>query len=162
MSLTYSEMTVEHLDQVAAIEAKSNPDPWSRSLLEAEFSVPVHSRFWLVALDGDQPVAFGGLMFVGDDAHLMNIAVDPSARRQGIAAELCDRLVVGAVCRGATNLTLEVRASNVEAIALYERLGMHSAGVRPGYYQDGEDAIIMWCFDIHQMSGVGADCSGPQ
>ncbi len=162
MSLTYSEMTLEHLDRVATIEAQSNTEPWSRSLLESEFSVPAESRYWLVGLDGDHTVAFGGVMFVGDDAHLMNIAVDPAVRRQGIAAELCDRLVVGAVCRGATNLTLEVRASNAAAIALYERLGMHSAGVRPGYYQDGEDAVIMWCFDIHQMSGVGADCQAPR
>ena len=158
MSLTFTEMALEHLDQVAAIEAQSNAEPWSRSLFEAEFSVPAASRYWLVALDGDRPVAFGGLMFVGDDAHLMNIAVEPSERRKGVATELFGRLVVGAVGRGAINLTLEVRASNERAIALYEAFGMHSAGVRPRYYQDGEDALIMWCFDIHETSDPRTNC----
>ena len=78
--------------------------------------------------------------------HLMNIAVDPSLRRRGIASALLsallERIDDGS---GSAQLTLEVRPTNRSAIALYERFGFRSAGTRPRYYQDnGEDALIMW------------------
>jgi ribosomal-protein-alanine N-acetyltransferase len=75
--------------------------------------------------------------------HLMNIAVDPSLRRQGIAVALMEQLIARAGSEAP--YTLEVRPSNAAAIALYERFGFRSAGTRPRYYQDtGEDALIMW------------------
>jgi ribosomal-protein-alanine N-acetyltransferase len=79
-----------------------------------------------------------------DDAwHIMNIAVDPARRREGIARSLLEDLIgrLGAPAR----ITLEVRPSNHAGIALYERFGFLPAGVRRRYYQDnGEDALIMW------------------
>ena len=75
--------------------------------------------------------------------HLMNVAVAPERRRQGIASRLISRLIAEA--GDELPFTLEVRVSNRDAIAMYERLGFRSAGVRPRYYQDnGEDALIMW------------------
>jgi ribosomal-protein-alanine N-acetyltransferase len=75
--------------------------------------------------------------------HLMNVAVAPERRRQGIASRLIERLLAEA--GGELPFTLEVRVSNRDAIAMYEKLGFRSAGVRPRYYQDnGEDALIMW------------------
>ena len=74
----------------------------------------------------------------------MNVAVAPERRRTGIASRLIDQLFEEAG-RRQLPFTLEVRVSNREAIAMYERLGFRSAGVRPRYYQDnGEDALIMW------------------
>jgi ribosomal-protein-alanine N-acetyltransferase len=75
--------------------------------------------------------------------HVMNVAVDPDRRRRGIATALIAALLdrIG----GDVQVTLEVRRSNGGAIALYERFGFRSAGVRPRYYADnGEDAVIMW------------------
>jgi ribosomal-protein-alanine N-acetyltransferase len=75
--------------------------------------------------------------------HLMNIAVDPPARRRGIATALLDEMIARAGVDAA--YTLEVRPSNGSAISLYERFGFRSAGTRRRYYQDtGEDALIMW------------------
>jgi ribosomal-protein-alanine N-acetyltransferase len=75
--------------------------------------------------------------------HLMNVAVVPERRRMGVATRLISELLE--VSEGELPLTLEVRVSNTEAIAMYEGLGFRSAGVRPRYYQDnGEDALIMW------------------
>jgi len=76
--------------------------------------------------------------------HIMNVAVDPIQRRQGIGTQLISRLLER-VADTTAQYTLEVRASNREAIALYERFGFRSAGLRPRYYRDnGEDAVIMW------------------
>ena len=78
-----------------------------------------------------------------DAWHLMNIAVDPAARRRGIATALLTELLERAGREG--QYTLEVRLSNQPAIALYERFGFQSAGLRRGYYHDNkEDALIMW------------------
>jgi ribosomal-protein-alanine N-acetyltransferase len=75
--------------------------------------------------------------------HLMNVAVAPQRRRRGVASRLIGRLIAEAGSE--LPLTLEVRISNRDAIAMYEKLGFRSAGVRPRYYQDnGEDALIMW------------------
>jgi ribosomal-protein-alanine N-acetyltransferase len=75
--------------------------------------------------------------------HLMNVAVAPERRRAGVAGRLISQLVEEA--RGELPFTLEVRVSNRPAIAMYERFGFRSAGVRPRYYHDnGEDALIMW------------------
>ena len=75
--------------------------------------------------------------------HLMNVAVDPPVRRQGLGALLLEDLI--ARVSPAEPITLEVRPSNGPAISLYRRYGFHAAGLRPGYYRDtGEDALIMW------------------
>ena len=75
----------------------------------------------------------------------MNVAVDPNARRQGVARLLLERLFVDTARDTVRGYTLEVRVSNGEAIRLYERLGFQSTGVRRGYYTDNrEDALIMW------------------
>jgi [ribosomal protein S18]-alanine N-acetyltransferase len=80
-----------------------------------------------------------------DAWHVMNVAVAPEHRRRGIAHSLLDRLFELTAGRGHRGYTLEVRVSNVEAIALYERLGFKPRGVRRGYYTDNrEDALVMW------------------
>jgi ribosomal-protein-alanine N-acetyltransferase len=76
--------------------------------------------------------------------HIMNVAVDPDDRRVGVARALLGELLAR-VDDEAARFTLEVRRSNAPAIALYERFGFRSAGMRRRYYQDnGEDALIMW------------------
>jgi [ribosomal protein S18]-alanine N-acetyltransferase len=137
--LTYSD-----LPQVLAVERRAFPTPWSLAMFVLELSKP--SGVCLVARDRGEVV--GHLICSRYDTvwHLMNIAVDPEARRRGIASAL-----LGALLQriddgsGDVQLTLEVRPTNRGAIALYEHFGFRSAGTRPRYYQDnGEDAVIMW------------------
>jgi len=129
------------LPAVISIERRSFPSPWSLAMFVLELSKP--SGICLAASDGDE--LFGYLVCSRYDQvwHLMNVAVAPERRRAGIARGLIEQLVEEG--GGRLPFTLEVRVSNRPAIAMYERLGFRSAGVRPRYYQDnGEDALIMW------------------
>ena len=159
-TITVRPMTVDDVTAAAAIEAESSPSPWSADLFAGEFTVPEQSRAWLVAVDSsgstraltEVVVGFCGLLFVpGPDpsgppveAHVMNIAVAPARRRAGIARRLLTEALRLAAGRGADTVTLEVRASNDAARALYEATGFRDVGARPGYYPDGEDARILW------------------
>jgi [ribosomal protein S18]-alanine N-acetyltransferase len=129
------------LPSVVSIERRSFPAPWSLAMFVLELSKP--SGVCLAA--GENGKLYGYLVCARYDRvwHLMNVAVAPEHRRRGIASRLIERLVEEA--GDELPFTLEVRVSNREAIAMYERLGFRSAGVRPRYYQDnGEDALIMW------------------
>jgi [ribosomal protein S18]-alanine N-acetyltransferase len=135
--LSYSD-----LPTVISIERRSFPTPWSLAMFVLELSKP--SGICLAATDEDGRLA-GYLVCSRYDTvwHLMNVAVDPERRRQGIATVLINRLFEEGGAQ--SPYTLEVRVSNGEAIAMYERFGFRSAGMRRGYYHDnGEDAVIMW------------------
>jgi len=148
--ITTRPMERSDVNIVAAIEARVNPSPWPYQLFEGELVLPPNSRHWLVASSGPNAVVgFGGIMFAADTAHLMNLGVAPEAGRQGIGLRLCVELFDEARRRGAVDLTLEVRTSNTRAISLYDKFDMTSAGTRPRYYPDGEDALIMWIHDLH-------------
>ena len=135
-------LTYADLPQVVAIERRSFPTPWSLAMFVLELSKP--GGVCLAALRGDGQLA-GYLICSRYDViwHVMNVSVDPAERRRGVATGLLSALL--AKVGDDAKLTLEVRTSNHGAIALYERFGFRSAGVRPRYYQDnGEDAMIMW------------------
>lgn len=141
-------MRPAHVDAVVAIEAAASPSPWTAGLFAGEFDVEPETRSWLVAVRDGVVVGFAGVMYVEDEAHVMNVAVDPSLRRQGIARQLLAALINEASSRGARHLTLEVRTSNVAARQLYQQFGLAPAGVRRRYYPDGEDALVLWAHDI--------------
>jgi len=132
------------LDEVEAIERESYPTPWSRSMFDAELRKP--SALALGAFTGDDVLV--GYAFVSryvDAWHVMNVAVAHAYRRHGIAVALLERLFEVTASDPRRGYTLEVRVSNVGAIALYEKLGFEARGVRRGYYTDNrEDALIMW------------------
>jgi ribosomal-protein-alanine N-acetyltransferase len=129
------------LPTVIAIERRSFPTPWSLAMFVLELSKP--SGICLAATAGDELLGYLVCSRYDQVWHLMNVAVTPERRRAGVASSLIRRLVEEG--GGALPFTLEVRVSNRAAIAMYERLGFRSAGVRPRYYQDnGEDALIMW------------------
>lgn len=137
------------IDDAHRIETEVSPDPWSRALLAEELTTGGTPRHWLVATVDDRLIGFGGVLFVADDAHIMNLAVDRAEQRQGVAARLLARLLTDAGDRGAVGATLEVRASNAAALGLYGRFGFIEAGRRARYYPDGEDAVIMWAHRIY-------------
>jgi ribosomal-protein-alanine N-acetyltransferase len=133
------------LPQVIAIERRAFPTPWSLAMFVLELSKS--SGICLAALaPGERRSLLGYLICSRYDTvwHIMNIAVDPSRQREGIATELLAGLYER-VDDHAARYTLEVRQSNQPAIHLYEREGFRAAGLRRRYYQDnGEDALIMW------------------
>jgi ribosomal-protein-alanine N-acetyltransferase len=130
------------LPQVIAIERRAFPAPWSLAMFVLELSKP--TGICLVATEGE--TLLGYLICSRYDTvwHVMNVAVDPERRRQGLATALMYQLFeLGD--KPSEQYTLEVRASNDAAIKLYEGLGFRSAGRRRAYYHDNrEDALIMW------------------
>jgi ribosomal-protein-alanine N-acetyltransferase len=129
------------LPQVIGIERRAFPTPWSLGMFVLELSKP--SGVCLAAVRDDQLTGYLVCSRYADVWHLMNIAVDPAAQRTGVGSSLLEEMLERAG-RDAS-YTLEVRPSNMTAIALYERFGFRSAGTRRRYYHDtGEDAVIMW------------------
>lgn len=135
-------MDRSHLEQIAALERECFSPPWTEAMLEEELYNSQAS--FLVAEDGEGGVlGYAGLHVVLDEGYIDNIAVEEPARKHGVASALLD-----VFCRfGAANLaflTLEVRASNAPAIALYKKYGFQEVGLRPNFYSaPREDAIIM-------------------
>lgn len=137
-----SEMKSEHVAQVAALEALCFSDPWSENSVASELRNPL--SLWLVALDGDTVIGYVGSQTVCGETDMMNIAVYPNCRRKGIAASLIVDLIRALKLRQSRCLTLEVRASNSSAIALYEALSFVQIGCRKNYYRNPkEDALIL-------------------
>lgn len=136
-------MTADHLDEIAELERICFPDPWSRNMLAEELDNALSA--FLVALDDAGRVAgYAGLQVVLDEGTITNIAVRPEYRRQGVAHQLLDVFLNFARGNRLAFLTLEVRASNYGAIALYGELGFRSVSRRKNYYEHPrEDAIIM-------------------
>jgi [ribosomal protein S18]-alanine N-acetyltransferase len=138
-------LELRDLAQIEEIERVSYPTPWSRSMFASELAKP--SSLCLGAFDAETGKLLGYLVISRyvDAWHVMNIAVLPNRRRQGIASQLMNRLFDLTAGRSRRGYTLEVRVSNSGAIKLYEQLGFRPRGIRRGYYTDNrEDALIMW------------------
>jgi ribosomal-protein-alanine N-acetyltransferase len=134
---------------IVDIERASYPRPWSVGVFRSEIDqMRSGTRLYLVARRGRRIVGYAGLWFAVDEAHVTNVAVDPSERRTGVATDLLVALVEAAIDRGCEAWTLEVRVSSTGAQELYRRFGFTPAGVRKDYYENVEDAIVMWCHDI--------------
>ena len=135
-------MDRSHLRQIAKLERQCFSQPWSVAALEEELYNPQAS--FLVAEDEEGGVlGYAGLHAVLDEGYIDNIAVEPQARRHGVASALLE-----VFCRFGEErlafLTLEVRASNEAAIALYRKFGFREAGRRKEFYRaPREDALIM-------------------
>jgi len=138
-----------HLPAVTRIERMVSANPWSAELFRGELALPEPARTYRIARTGGRLVGFGGLMFVLDEAHVTTLSVHPDHQGQRIGTRLLAVLVREARDRGTKALTLEVRAGNEPAKALYRRFGFAPAGIRKNYYAEvGEDALIMWAHDV--------------
>ncbi|MCB9531081.1 MAG: ribosomal protein S18-alanine N-acetyltransferase [Myxococcales bacterium] len=130
------------LDAIVAIERASQPSPWPRSLFEDELRRDV-AEVTVATVDA-AVVGFAVTWVVADEAHVLNVAVAPSARRRGVARSLVVRAIERANAAGAAYVMLEVRESNAAAISLYGALGFKEVGRRPRYYADnGETALVL-------------------
>lgn len=135
-------MSEAHVAQVAALEKLCFSDPWSENSVASELKNEL--SLWLVALDGERVVGYIGSQSVLGESDMMNVAVHPDHRRQGIAEKLVLELATALKARGNHCLSLEVRASNEPAKSLYEKLGFIQVGRRPNYYRNPkEDACIL-------------------
>ena len=140
--MTYTEMKAEHVPQGAALEKLCFSDPWSEMSIASELQNIW--AYWLVAVDEGMVAGYIGSQSTIDETDVMNVAVHPDWRRQGIAEKLIEQLIQELKNRGSHALMLEVRASNAPAIALYEKLGFCQVGLRKNYYRNPkEDALIL-------------------
>ena len=135
-------MKSSHVVQIAELEKICFSDPWSEKSIASELNNEL--AFWLTAVEGEQVAGYIGSQTVMDESDMMNVAVHPDFRRKGIAEALVNALVEALKSKGSRCLTLEVRASNVPAITLYEKLGFSEIGRRKNYYRNPrEDALIL-------------------
>jgi ribosomal-protein-alanine N-acetyltransferase len=136
-------LTVARLDEVLEIERVSFSDPWSREMFRSELMIGGGTYARLAERDGAL-VGYLCAVLVADEAHVGNLAVDPSERRQGVAQLLLDDLVEAARSRGARRVTLEVRESNENARKFYYKNDFIDIAIRKNYYRNpSEDAIVM-------------------
>jgi ribosomal-protein-alanine N-acetyltransferase len=144
MNVRLRRLELGDLDAIERIERASYPTPGSRSMFASELAKP--SSLSLGAVDDtDALVGYLVLSRYVDAWHVMNVAVAPERRREGVASALLRQLLDETKDDVQRGYTLEVRVSNVGAISLYEGFGFKPKGVRRGYYTDNrEDALIMW------------------
>ena len=135
-------MTTADINAVCAIEQQVQYAPWTPKL----FSDSLERHLCWVAQKNQQVVGFFVVQFIVDEAHLLNIAVDPTQQKQGIGRVLLDNVQQQAIAKKANTIFLELRATNQRALALYQMAGFNEIGLRKNYYpaaQGKEDAVIM-------------------
>ena len=140
--MEYITMNESHVAAVAELEKLSFSLPWDEASVAGELTNPL--SLWLVAVEDGELAGYVGSQSVMGEADMMNLAVKPEYRRRGVGEKLVRNLVEELKAQKVYCLTLEVRASNAPAIALYEKLGFVPVGRRPGYYRSPrEDALIL-------------------
>lgn len=140
--IEYRPLDAARLDEVCALESGLyGSDAWNKALLLDD--ITRDNRTWWMALCDGELVGYAGALVVDGDMQVLKVTVAPEMRRRGIAGELMSRIAYDSQNLAASSASLEVRVSNDGAIAFYRDLGFHELGVRPKYYSDGEDALIM-------------------
>ena len=141
-------MRRRHLREVIRIEEQCYPRPWSATLFLSELAQRT-SRRYTAAMVGPMLVGFSGMMKVEEEGHITTLSVDPFWQRRGVGTLLLLDQARSARQMQLRALTLEVRAGNDAAQALYARFGFAPVGVRRNYYPEtNEDALVMWAYDI--------------
>jgi [ribosomal protein S18]-alanine N-acetyltransferase len=139
--IVFSAMRRRDLDAVVAIERRAFVHPWSREVFARELRVPF-SKVVLARIRGEI-VGYACRWLHADAVEVQNVAVHPDWRRRSIGRQLVETLLAEARAAGVSRALLEVRRTNRPALSLYRKLGFRETGTRPGYYSDGEDAVLM-------------------
>lgn len=154
-ALVVEPMRRRDLSSVLRIERTAYPKPWTENIFRNELEMMERGeRTYLVARRGSAVVGYAGILFALDESHVTNIAVADERRRAGLASRLLAELLHDARRRGCVGVTLEVRRGNHAAQALYERFGFTEAGVRRNYYENSEDALVMWLHELQSEAVV--------
>lgn len=141
--LTIRAMSESDLDEIIAIEKKSFADPWSQRLFRETLLFP-HSVNFVLESPGGEVVGYLNLYLIAQEGHLLNLAIHPAWRRQGLATAMLAHTIQYLRQRQALQLFLEVREKNQSAIGLYRKLGFEVVGKRKKYYAEtNEDALVM-------------------
>lgn len=136
-------MQIDDLDAIMIIEPQIYPHPWTRG----NFSDSISSGYsaWVLLLD-EKIIGYALLMMVLDEAHLLNLSIATAYQKQGLGRYLLEHMLQIAKNHQAANMFLEVRPSNISAIALYENIGFNEMAIRRNYYPAAngrEDAVLM-------------------
>ena len=143
MEIRIAPMRPGDVEAVHAIETACFAIPWSRESFLREVTENACARY-LVLYESETPVAYAGMWFVLDEAHVTNIAVRPDRRGLGYGEKITRALIQLAADSGMTWMTLECRRSNLVAQSIYRKLGFVDVGFRKRYYADNnEDALLM-------------------
>ena len=150
LSVKIEKMTREKLSEVVEIEKLVHPNHhWSRDSFLNEIQNKLANYFCLTDTKTNKILGYAGFWEILEEAHITSIAVHPDYRRLGLATILLKHIVKSCYKKMIKYITLEVRASNIPAISLYEKFGFKSVGRRKKYYQDNnEDALIMFTENI--------------
>lgn len=140
--ITSGLMTEADVDAVCEIENLCFSVPWSRDSFLREVNENQCARY-VVLRDEDRAIAYAGVWFILDEAHITNIAVHPDYRGKGLGTRVVGELIQLAADSGMAWMTLEVRRSNKVAQNLYHKFGFIDVGYRKRYYENQEDALIM-------------------
>jgi ribosomal-protein-alanine N-acetyltransferase len=135
-------MTRPDVPEVLAVERACFPDPWDRLAFERE-TVNSFSRALLARDEDGHLVGYIIYWVAGPEYHVLNVAVEPAARRRGVARAMMNRCIADALHDKADFVALEVRVTNLPAKTLYRSYGFVPIGTRPRYYKNGEDAEVM-------------------
>lgn len=136
-------MRRRHLRKILTIEGRVYPRPWSAGLFLSEMSQR-GTRSYIVARSDGEVVGYAGMMFLPQEAHVTNIAVDPDWHGRKIGTRLLLTIIAEAIGRGSDVISLEVRVSNAPAQEMYKKFGFSVSGIRKGYYiETREDAYVM-------------------
>lgn len=135
-------MTDKWVPQVAAIEQMTFSEPWSEQSL---YDAAKDERYcYLLCIENDKVLGYAGLLIVGDEGQVTNVAVLPECRGKGIGTKMMQAMTAYGRERGVSNFFLEVRAGNTNAQGLYAKCGYVAVGRRKGFYRmPPEDAIVM-------------------
>ncbi|NJR68548.1 MAG: ribosomal protein S18-alanine N-acetyltransferase [Synechococcales cyanobacterium CRU_2_2] len=147
-TLSLQALSLEQLDAVLELDRRCLGGIWSESGYEREIESP--NSDLLVLCLGERLIALGCLWAILEEGHITLLGVAPEFQHQGLGQFLLCVLLREAYLRRLEWATLEVRASNAAAIALYHKLGFQSLGERRGYYSDGENALILWHRGLRQ------------
>ncbi len=140
--MRFESLSYDHLPQIAAIEAATFASPWTENMFKPD--VEDANAYYVVGVEAEEVVCYGGFHKVLDEAQMANIAVKEKYRGKGLGKMLVKKLLELAKSIGVKSVTLEVRADNAVGIRLYESFGFRTEGVRRKYYENEHDALIMW------------------
>ncbi len=147
--LTLEPMRQDDIPTVQAIERQVFLSPWPKNAYNTELNQNRHASYLVLRCEGEL-VGYAGLWKVVSEAHVTTIGVRAEDQGKGYGKTLFAALIVRAYQLGAHWMTLEVRSTNLPAIAMYESFGFKAIGRRRGYYTDnGEDAVVMWSDSLH-------------